>query len=161
VSIGGVILDALRNIAGWFTPETDLDRCEDSFRLELKKRPNLSDGDFVKTFYPGATYGLEQMVLLIRDYLQTQFHVQSLYPGDCLSSRFPDIPFSEIVYDLGKLTKRKIKSSDIQEIDETLHGLVIFFYQENKTGKTKGTQNKGDAAQNKGDAAQNKGDAAH
>lgn len=109
-----------------FLVPSDLDAKEHQFRVEVDRRPSLSESEYLDENYSGASPFKRRLVAKVRNYLHDQLRIKSLLPHDDLAENFPDISFREIVLDLCESTGLDTDDLVIAEISPTPDGLVNF-----------------------------------
>ena len=83
----------------------------------------LRDFEFTQFFYPHLDTRLTEKVILVKKILDRQLG-KSLIPGDKLTLMFPDIPFEEMLLDVGEELGLSFSKSEYDSMDGTLDSVI-------------------------------------
>ncbi len=88
------------------------------------KNRHLRDFEFTQSFYPHLEKRLAEKVIQVKKLLDRQLG-KPLIPSDKLTLMFPDIPFEEMLLDVGEELDLSFSQSQYDAMDGSLDSIIM------------------------------------
>ncbi len=85
----------------------------------------LHDLEFTRFFYPHLEKRLAEKVIQVKKVLDRQLGMP-LIPSDKLTLMFPDIPFEEMLLEVGEEVGLSFSVSEHDAMDGSLHSIIMW-----------------------------------